>query len=156
MELPSSLAVAAFDHLLVRGQIIHLECTFRGHDGAIFQRSKFAVVLNATLPDDPVFAALATSKVAHYSKTKLFTDDVIAIPAGSYAFLSKDTIISLRSLHQFDIDELRKQYAAKTLTIVGKLHKVHLDQVDTILQKSLLIERWKLKRCSVAAPPPPA
>lgn len=155
MEIPASLAVVAFDGIIERGQIIHFVCTFVDQKGQPFQKNKFAVVLNATLPDDPILYALTTSQVDLYSRTTMFDHSIIRMPAGTYQFFAKDTVLSFREVRQVDLDELRKQYSEKRLTIVGRLHKVHEDQMNTIITSSLLIERWKVKRCSPPAPAPP-
>jgi hypothetical protein len=148
MEIPASLATMAFDGILKRGDIIHFKCGLDDGDGKRVYRNKFAVILNASLPEDPVLCALATSQVAFYNSTTQWDNNIIRIPAGTYSFLPKDTVISFRAIRAESLDELRKQYASKELTIVGKLSMVHVDHANRIIENSVLIEGWKQKRCT--------
>jgi hypothetical protein len=155
VEIPASLAVAAFDGLLRRGVIIHYRCRFVDGEGRVDVRDKFAVILNVTLPEDPILCALFTSQTGTYTGTTLYDRDIIRIAVGTYPFFTKDTVLSFRAVREEDLDGLRKQYANKQLKIVGDLLKVHLDETNAIIERSLLIEGWKVARCTPRKPPAP-
>jgi len=145
MEVPASLAVATFDKILQRGDIIHFKCTFED-DGTT--KNKFAVVLNVTLPDDPILFALASTATAAH-ESPLYAGVLIRVPVGTYTCFSKPTVFSFRKIHKETLDEMRSQFARKELTRVGKLLQVHLDQANKMIENSVLIEGWRRNRCRV-------
>jgi hypothetical protein len=118
-------------------------------DGRVYEKNKFAIILNVTCPDDPMLFALATSNVGFYQSTSMWDAHIIRVAIGTYKFLTKDTVLSFRQIHKESLEELRKQYSEKELTLVGDLLRVHMDQVDKIIASSVLIEGWKKKRCTV-------
>jgi hypothetical protein len=116
-------------------------------DPAVSEKAKFAILLNAFLPDDPLYYLLTTSQVQKL-QTGPFAQDTVTFPAGCYSFFSKETAVNVGSLattKPLPADDFELLFDAGELKYLGRLSDADLARVDTATAKSLRIPR-EIKR----------
>lgn len=139
MKLPSSWLHSQFDGFITRGGIIRFhaeDLQDPDHPGG---KTKFAIVLNQTLPASEIFYVFTTSKVEFYDKHTQFEQAIIRIPAKFYDCFPLPTIIPFRNVHSIDVKKLKAQYVAQRLTFCGQLNSDHTTQMDGIIKAGFFI-----------------
>jgi hypothetical protein len=117
---------------LKRGSICHWQQPFGNH---------FAVILNLDWPpaDDVVLFSIMTS-----SKFPTFVNDqIIRTGPSDYGFLTRDTVIDLRQVHDAELSVVvtQPQFGVK-----GNLTFEHLERANEILRASMTVDQDILDR----------
>ena len=120
-----------------RGSICHWQQSFGPH---------LAVILNLDWPplDDMVFFSIMTSKTSKF--TASVNNEIIRTGPADYDFLSMDTVINFRVVHDAKLSDIvtQPQFAVR-----GNLTPGHLNRADEILRASVTIVKAVLDRVVV-------
>jgi hypothetical protein len=134
MKLPAELLKQQFPAKLVRGAIIKFEFDAFVDPKRKGPGPKFAVVLNRSDVTDPIYLALATSKVEPYDKAAQFAGVVLMLDANEYSCWPLRTAIPFRADPAAVLRaKLEQQFLDERLTFVGTLTAAHLQRVDNIV-----------------------
>jgi hypothetical protein len=98
-------------------------------------KPKYMVILSTSPQDDPIIYILTTSEKADKPRhtTPLFPEDLVRVPAGTYPFFPKDTIINVSETGQLDVerDTFEDRYNCGTILFKGRLTP---DDVNGLMQ----------------------
>ena len=141
MKLPDELLDEQFASQLVRGVIIRFQFGGFLDTKKLGPGPKFAVVLNRPDVSDPVYCALATSKVLAYNKTKQFDAVILRIKAGEYPCFPLETVIPFRDdPTQVSRTKLRQQFGIGAMSIECQLTDAHLQAINAMINGSPYIQ----------------
>lgn len=119
---------------LQRGSVCHWQQPFGPH---------YAVILNLDWPpqDDIVLFSIMTSKIAKFPA--VLDSQIIRTGPREYPFLTMDTVIDLRIVHEAQLTAITRQ---PQFAVKATLLQDHLLRVDEILRASMTIEQAVLAR----------
>lgn len=132
--LTAAQKLALLKSTLKRGSICHWRQPFGPH---------FAVILNLDWPppEDVVYFSIMTSKTAKFSS--FIEDEIIRTGPKDYPFLSSETVIDLRIVHEATLPVVCAQ---PEFGVKGSLTVIHLELIDEILRRSETVEEIILQR----------
>jgi hypothetical protein len=134
MKLPAELLKQQFPTKLVRGAIIKFEFEAFVDPRKKGPGPKYAVVLNRSDVSDPIYLALATSKVEPYDRTPQFASVVFMLDAGEYSCWPLRTAIPFRADPiAVPRAKLEEQFLDGRLTFAEVLTDVHMQRVGKII-----------------------
>jgi hypothetical protein len=111
-------------------------------------KQKYCVVLNARLPDDPIFYAHSTTRLRTYESGE-WDVDILRIPAGSYSFFSEETVLNLRSIKNKRVAELRTLMDRRQLFVCGDLSEAHMRELNTKIRCSSLLSPAQISKVAL-------
>jgi hypothetical protein len=103
-------------------------------------RWKYAVVVNLVLPGDPILYFRSTSKPDFYASGE-YDRYILRVPAGTYPFLSKDSVFDMKSVEKKPLQVFRDLHASGACKCVGALNEEHLREID--------VKVWASERLSL-------
>lgn len=117
---------------LKRGSICHWQQPFGNH---------FAVILNLDWPpaDDVVLFSIMTSSTF----PAFVNNQIIRTGPSDYGFLTKDTVIDLRQVHDAELSVVVVQ---PQFSVKGNLTFEHLERANEILRASMTVDQDILDR----------
>lgn len=120
--------------LLRRGSVCHWRQSFGNH---------FAVILNLDWPppEDVVLFSIMTSKTAKFPPS--VDNQIIRTGPSDYSFLTMDTVIDLREVHEAKLSAITTQ---PEFAVKANLTAAHLERTDAILRASMTITQYVLDR----------
>lgn len=129
-----------------RGDVYLWQQYDRLDDPDIDAKDKFLIIINAWLPENPLYYLLTTSRLDKL-KDSPFQRDLLTIPAGTYAFFKLDTVINVREAGQLTVEcELFDQlWDDGQLLHCGCLTSEDMKAIDQLIAESLQV-RPELKR----------
>lgn len=134
VQLPRSLTDSLFRKKVHKGTVIRTCLHF--DDGS--SKEKRIVCLNKKLGQG-IYFAVATSQTHHFQRIRLLKDNGIFIRANKTTVFEKDTVIDLRKIYDFTLDDFLKRFNIRELEILGELEEVIIKDIDMIVRKSKLI-----------------
>ena len=118
----------------------------KGDDPDRPYRYKFGIVLNKQCDEGEALLAITTSNTDRY-KSGYFEDDIVRVPASSYAcFDAPTTVINLREIRSESLDQLKALYSNQQLSFEGNLDEPDITEIETKIEASVLIEVQTKKR----------
>jgi hypothetical protein len=146
IELPRELKRQhLLNHLGRQGTVFRFRCEDL-NDPLLEYRYKFAAVVSLAVDGDEVLYSLTTSKIDPFAHLP-WSAQVLRVPAGSYAFFPKETIIDLRSVKVARMERLLELPTPSEFEIVGELSTADRAAAVEIIRNSPTVERRFKKRC---------
>lgn len=99
----------------------------------------YCIPLNKNTEDNILLFVICTSKLSFYDKNPKYNSDIVRIPAGTFNFFLKETIINCREVHHISRQELLKNFQKGVFTYVDSLPASYIAKIDNIFKKSRTI-----------------
>lgn len=132
-----------FDAICIKGAVFLWE-DYRFPDGE--EKDKFVVILSKDNSIDPVLLILTTSQIENYKRILRLHLETYIIRAGEYKWFPKDTLLDFSKIVEHKKEELSSAYGAGNLRYCGVLKSSHLQEIDDVVYKSVIIEEYKIER----------
>lgn len=143
--------VHPFDKGLYRGVVLYyLERAL--DDPKRATRWKYAVVVNFILPADPVHFFRSTSNPTFYAGGDYDTH-ILRVPAGTYAFLPKDSVFDMKSVVKKALQTFRDLHGVGQCKFAGHVTEEHLRKIDVKVGASELLSLNDIETITGRRPP---